>query len=56
MISAVLDATPDVAAANDNADLNAAVHALLYHIGHLTDDFKIQTAFGIASQCLAADF
>ena len=52
---AVLHAPPEVAAADDNADLHAHVHALLDDVRHLTQHLKVQAEVLLARQCLAAD-
>ena len=54
--TAVLQAAPEIAAADDNTDLHARLPALLDDIADTADDVKIQPPVGIPRQGLAADF
>ena len=54
-VAAVLDAAPEVAAADNNADLHARLHTLLDHVADTADHIKIQAPVGVAGQRLAAD-
>ena len=53
--AAILGAAPEVAAADDHADLNAHVQTLLDDIADIADHLKVQTAALAAGQSLAAD-
>ena len=55
-VAAVFQATPEVAAADDYADLHALLHTLFDHVAHAADDVKVEPAVRFARQCLAADF
>ena len=52
---AVLDAAPEVTAADDNANLHAHFDALADHLGHAAHHIKIQTKLLVACQRFAAD-
>ena len=52
---AVFHAAPEVAAANDHADLNAHGAAFLDDVGHPAHHLKVQAKVLVSGQCLAAD-
>lgn len=55
-VAAVLDAAPEIAAADDDAHLHTGFDALLDDVADTADHIKIQAAVGVARQGLAADF
>ena len=55
LAAAVLDAAPEVAAADHDADLHTGRHTLLDHVAHAADDVEIQSAVRVSGQRFAAD-
>ena len=55
IIAAVLRATPEVAAAHDDAHLNAQLGAFLDGVCHFVDDVEVQATPFVAGQGFAAD-
>ena len=55
-VAAVFHAAPEVAAADDDADLHAGFDTLFDHVAHAANHVKVQPAVRVARQCLAADF
>ena len=53
--AAVLGAAPEVAAADDHADLHAELAAFLNRVAHAGDHIEIQTGLLLAGQSLTAD-
>ena len=53
--AAVLDAAPEVAAADHDADLHAEPDTFFDHVAHAADHIKIQPAPRLACQRLAAE-
>ena len=56
LAAAVLDAAPEIAAADHNTDLTALFVAFFNHIANRTDHVKIQSEMLIARKRFAADF
>ena len=56
MVSAILRAAPEIAAADHNADLNAKRRALFHRVTHCFDHRKIQSGLFCPGERLAADF
>ena len=54
--AAVLDAAPEIAAADNDADFRADFYALFDNVANRTDDVKVQTELVVARQCFATDF
>ena len=54
-VTAVLQAAPEITAANNNAHLDTHLHSLLDNIADLADDVKVQTTVCGACQRLSAD-
>ena len=50
----VLDAAPEVAAAYDDAHLDAHVHAALYRLADLADDAEVKSGLLLSRKRLAA--
>ena len=55
LVAAVLDAAPEVAAADNDADLTALLAAFLDHVADRADHIKVQTEMLVARKGLAAD-
>jgi len=55
LIAAVLQTTPEVAAAHNDTDLHTHCNSLLDHVADLTDHIKIKTAVCRSGQRFAAD-
>ena len=54
-VAAVLDAAPEIAAADDDTDLHTGLDAPLDYVADLPDHIEIQTPVGVAGKRLAAD-
>ena len=52
---AVSHAAPEIAAADDNAHLDAHVDALLDHVAHFADHIEIQAKMFLSRQRFSAD-
>ena len=55
LVAAVLQAPPEVAAADHHAYLNSHVHTALDHVAHLADHVEVQTPGRFPRQGFAAD-
>ena len=54
-VPAVLDSTPEISAAYDNADLYTQLYTALDNVAHLADHIKIKPSGRVPGQSLAAD-
>jgi len=54
-VAAVLQATPEITAADHNAYLDAQIHTLFDHVAYAADHVEIQPAACLPCQSLAAD-
>ena len=56
LTAAILDTTPEVPAADNNADLCTNINALFDYVTNRADYVKIQSELFVTSQCFTADF